>query len=121
VTRVFLGACLGVVLVWATAACSQGDDQKTTTNKICTSDDQCSAPFSECEHINNVTTGTCTKECTGDDSCPSDYACRQQADIGLEPSCLQRCETKTCPEAFNCITNPDNGTKTCAPNAWFAD
>jgi len=115
-TRVFLGLGLAVALVWATA-CSDSDKKKTNTNKICTEDSECSEPFSECEHITTTTTGTCTKPCTKDADCPADHSCQQGASIGLEPSCMAVCSSKSCPEGHNCNTNQD-GLSICIPAAW---
>ena len=116
--RVFLGLSLAVTLVWATASCSDDDKKKTTTNKLCTEDSDCSEPFSECEHVNTSTTGTCTKSCTSKADCPEDHSCQQGADIGLEPSCIATCsETRGCPEGHNCLTNSE-GLSICIPAAW---
>ena len=116
-TRVFLGLGLAVTLVWA-VACSDDDKKKTNTNKICTEDSECSAPFSECEHINTTTTGTCTKPCTSNDDCPSNHSCQEGASIGLEPSCIATCgEGRGCPEGHSCLTNSD-GISICIPTAW---
>jgi hypothetical protein len=117
-TRVFLGICLSVTLVWATACSDDDDKKKTNTNKICTEDSECSDPFFECEHINTTTTGTCTKPCTGEADCPDDHSCQSGSSIGLEPSCIATCNpSRGCPQGHNCVTNSEQ-LSVCIPAAW---
>jgi hypothetical protein len=121
--RVFLSASLGVALAWAMAACSDDDKKKSSSNKLCKDNDECSEPFSECEHVvepstgAQIETGTCTKECVDSDECPSGYSCQEGTGFGLEPSCLQECSEKACPTGHTCIVGGDS-IEVCVPTAW---
>jgi hypothetical protein len=116
-TRVFCGFCLGLMLVWGTACGSDDDKKKTTTNKLCTENTECSEPFFECEHVTTTTTGTCTKPCTDSSQCPSNYQCLSNDGVGLEPSCMALC-SGGCPSGHTCGGETTDGVGFCIPQAW---